>query len=65
MESRVESSSPTPGDLRSSDFWNLIKERDGLILLQSQKIETLERTVHKLQQENADLRRNMVKTEPE
>jgi hypothetical protein len=47
---------PPLGSKSVEELWDMIKERDGLILMQSQKIESLEETVRQLQQENAVLK---------
>lgn len=49
---------PPLGSISQEKLWEMIKERDGLILMQSQKIETLEQTVKQLQRENAELRKS-------
>lgn len=52
-----KSGAPPLGSIGIEELWNMIKERDGLILLQSQKIETLEQTVKQMQYENAELKK--------
>jgi len=59
-ESGTKSGSKPPEELSVSNLWDLIKERDGLILMQSQKIETLEQTVRRLQSENAEMRKTLM-----
>lgn len=50
--------SAPPLDSKSKkDLTDLIKERDGIILRQSRKIEKLEQLVNKLQEENGRLQR--------
>lgn len=53
-----KSGAPPLGSISQEKLWEMIKERDGLILMQSQKIETLEQTVKQLQRENAELRKS-------
>ena len=47
---------PPLGSKTVEELWDMIKERDGLILMQSQKIESLEGVVRQLQEENAILK---------
>ena len=47
---------PTPENMSVEGLWEMIKERDSLILSQSTRIEELEHTVKILRNENFELR---------
>ena len=54
----TDKSKPPPlGSISVEGLWEMIRERDGLILMQSQKIEGLENNVSQLQKENLELKR--------
>lgn len=50
------SQAPTPGNISVEGLWEMIKERDSLILSQSKRIEELEETVKILRIENFELK---------
>lgn len=57
MMGEPKSAAPPLGSIGMEDLWSMIKERDRLILNQSQKIETLEGMVKQLHCENAELKK--------
>ncbi|KAL4226004.1 hypothetical protein ACF0H5_013991 [Mactra antiquata] len=57
MMGEPKAGAPPLGSIGIEELWSMIKERDRLILMQSQKIETLEETVKQLRNENAELKK--------